>query len=86
MCYNFKEKNYVFADLRIFKSAKKLGSANCKSIIDKSANHKKYWVCKMPRLRKVRKSNKLCESPQIGEFAICGTYLRTDHLSCLYQL
>jgi hypothetical protein len=79
LCATFLRRNSMHIQTcRCFKSAKKLGSANCKSKMDKSANHKKYWVCKsqmckMPHLRKVRKSNKLL-SPQTGDFVICGLY------------
>ncbi len=41
--YIFKEKKYVHVDLRKFKSATKLGSANGKSTTYESANHKIDW-------------------------------------------
>jgi hypothetical protein len=53
----------------------------CESL--KPANLEKRWGSQIedPYLRKVRKSTKLQYlSPQIGVFAICGTYLRTAHL------
>ncbi len=67
-CCICNEKKYVFADLRKFKSAnhKKIWSANRKSA--------KCHICGMS----ANLTNYL--SPQICEFSICGTYLRTAYL------
>ncbi len=78
--YICNEKNYVFADLRKFKSLKKLRSANHKSTNYKSANNKKDWVRnsqirKMPQLQKVSKCNKSLKYANLPlQFAklICG--------------
>ncbi len=51
MCYNFKEKIMYLQTCGFFKSAKKLGSANCKSTIDKSVNHKKTLGLKIANLQ-----------------------------------
>jgi hypothetical protein len=77
---------YVYGNLRKFLSQLKIiGSTNRKSANRKSANRKIYMVrksqiCKLPHLRSVHKAKKII--PQVWEFAICGTYLRTAHL-CL---
>jgi hypothetical protein len=82
-----KRRSMYLQTCRSFQLAKKLGSANPKSIMYKFANHQKDWVRKS-QIRKVPHLRKVCKSknyfnPKIWGFAVCGTYLRTAHLcSC----
>ncbi len=63
------------------------GSAN-----RKSANCKKYWVRKLPHMRKVRKCNKLCKSTNLQIFRGLGEddswkYLKQKNLwHCPFKL